>query len=491
MKTLAYLTPAGTEFWLKSSAGWEPSEVPQGGPVWMVTDLAEESLSDIQVPRLFGRDRSGYIQRQLASKYPESPYRMALPPPAGGTLMARLAPPRQTLLGLDAAGRIDELLDELAIPIAGLWTTSQLLSSIATHRSVPADSFVVLPHADRLRILFFKQRVPIISRLVRDATTPGAQVAEIVRTLRHLENTKVLDRDGKRHSVVVLGGGQGMQEALSKESLMMVAAPRPWRDLQPEGLKYQLFDLALRSPPGQLLPLKRRTGYVAIQVRRIAYALGVAALTFGGWQALNVWQDLDNSQSALARVQADTRKHSGELAGVDRDLKAYGVSADLVRRVIQMDQTEIISAPSMSAHLWSLARAIGSDPGLRLVELDWSVVTPGSPVCDSPATGDAAATTGAEAATGDPGMFSRVSFSVRIPSGRSSKARSQAIIDLTDRLRSTPGVKVLTDPMRGLAEASLSGSLSKEGANSALSWCLAVGRPTLKAPEPAASAPRS
>ncbi|MBU3740411.1 MAG: hypothetical protein FGM55_15845, partial [Rhodoferax sp.] len=142
MKTLAYLTPAGTEFWLKSGAGWEPSEVPQGGAVWMVTDLAEESLSDIQVPRLFGRDRSGYIQRQLVAKYPESPYRIALPPPAGGTLMTRLAPPRQTLLGLDAAGRIDELLDDLAMPIAGLWTTSQLLSSIATHRSVPADSFV-------------------------------------------------------------------------------------------------------------------------------------------------------------------------------------------------------------------------------------------------------------------------------------------------------------------------------------------------------------
>ena len=79
MKTVLHLTPGGSQYWLKGRDGWQPHDGPPSGPVWVVTDLAEEGFAEIQIPRIFGRDRQNYVSRQVASRFPDTPYRTTLP----------------------------------------------------------------------------------------------------------------------------------------------------------------------------------------------------------------------------------------------------------------------------------------------------------------------------------------------------------------------------------------------------------------------------
>jgi hypothetical protein len=93
VKTVRYLSPAGNETWCLDGGQWRPVDSVASGFVWLVTDLPEESFVEIKTPRLFGKDRSAFIDRQLAARYPESPYRRSLPV-EGGELFDRLAPTR-------------------------------------------------------------------------------------------------------------------------------------------------------------------------------------------------------------------------------------------------------------------------------------------------------------------------------------------------------------------------------------------------------------
>lgn len=80
MATVLHISAAGPVWWEKTAAGWGSASGPGQGPVWVVTDLAEEAFVEINVPRIFGADRVSYIQRQLASKFPETVFRLALAP---------------------------------------------------------------------------------------------------------------------------------------------------------------------------------------------------------------------------------------------------------------------------------------------------------------------------------------------------------------------------------------------------------------------------
>ena len=137
MKTVLHLTYSGPQLWNKGRAGWQACDGPADGPVWVVTDLAEESFAEIQIPRIFGRDRQGFIARQLASRFPDTLFRTTLPAVPSGSFMDRIASPRLTLLGVDAAERINSSLDALPTPIAGVWAMSMLLALLASRRGCP------------------------------------------------------------------------------------------------------------------------------------------------------------------------------------------------------------------------------------------------------------------------------------------------------------------------------------------------------------------
>lgn len=481
MKTVLHLTPSGSQVWLKGRDGWRSHDGPPSGPVWVVTDLAEEAFAEIQIPRIFGRDRQNFITRQVAARFPDTAYRTTLPVKPGGGLMDRIAPPRQTLLGLDAAPRINLALDALSTPLAGVWSTSMLLATIACRKPLPAELFVVLPGPDALRVVVIKNRLPVLSRLIAGVTEPADQVAEITRTLRHLENTRVLDRSVHRHGVLVLGDAQGMATALAAEHLDLLTPPPPWANQPPGDWRFALFDLALKSPIGQLAPLSRRTQYVAAQLRQAAY-LG-AALSLGGalWAAGDNLRYIVAGQASRSQMQASAQALAVQMGEADQKMVGFGVAAETVRSAVALDREEISSAPSLSLQMQQIGSVIGQHETVRLGSFAWTVLPPGRPACSASAAGTPEAPAGAEAVAQQ--RLVEISFDITLPEDLREKARAQTVTSVSTLLAKIDGASLIRDPAKGLDKAALSGGGTRFGTDKALSWCLTLpGAP--KPPSP-------
>lgn len=438
--------------------------------------MAEETLTEVQVPRLYGRDRAGFIARQLTSRFPETPYRTALPASSQTGLLNRLAPLRQTLLALDARERIDQVLDNLDAKVAGLWTTSGLLARLGASKTLPGNLFIVVPGMQSMRILFLKERVPIISRLVRESNTSQSVAAEIIRTLRHLENTKVIERDGEKLPVLVLGDSEGIAQGLLDERMRLIAAPTSLRKAATSDFKFALFDLAIQSPPGQLAPLSRRTAHVAAAVGRLAYTMAAATICLALWNLLASYERIQDARTLIARSQSALTELGRKLTLVEKSIVAYPVTSELVKNTIRLEREELLSAPPLPKQLASITAALAADPSLRLGRLDWSIQSPLAPSCPTdtaiaPATAAPPSATASETAAGASG--SRMSFDVLIPPALTGKARTSVIAAVSERLAKIPGVTLQLDPAKLQPASSLAGGSRQAGKDPALvAWCL-------------------
>ncbi len=448
------------------------------GSVWIVTDMAEETISDIQVPRLYGRDRSGFINRQLTSRFPETPYKIALPASSQTGLLNRLAPLRQTLLALDAKERIDQVLDNLDAKVAGLWSTSGLLARLGASKTLPGNLFVVVPGLQSMRILFLKERVPIISRLIREPSTSQLVTAEIIRTLRHLENTKVIERNSEKPTVLVLGNREGIAQGLLDEQMRLIEAPAALRKVATSDFKFALFDLAIQSPPGQLAPLSRRTAHIAAAVGRWAYTMAAAIICFAIWNLLASFERIQDARTSITRSQGTLTELGRKLTMVEKSIAAYPVTSELVKNTIRLDREELLSAPSISKQLASITVALAADPALRLGRLDWSIQSPLLASCPTDtaialATAVATSTPASDAVTRAPGT--RISFDIVLPPTLTGKARTSVIAAVSERLTSIPGVALQLDPAKLQPESSLAGGSRLAGTEpAAVAWCLDV-----------------
>lgn len=488
MKNVLYLATSGAQLWRKSRAGWQAYEDPPDGPVWVVTNLVEESFDEIQIPRIFGRDRQGFIARQLASHFPDTPFSAALPIYPGGSFMDRIAPPRQALLGLDAASRVNAALDALAAPLAGVWTTSMLLTQIGSKKALPPNLFVVLPAVDALRIVFIKKRVPVLSRLIPGVTQASDQAAEITRTLRHLENTRVLDRNMKRHAVLLLGNPQGLTHLLAKDHMELIDAPAPWTTTPPTDWRFALFDLALTLPAGQLASLSRRVGFVATRLRAPSYGIAALGLGLALWVSGENLREIMANQSSQNEIQGHTQYLARQASAVEQEMAGFGVPANLVHRAVALDQEEIASAPSLPAQMQQLGQIIGQQPALRLSQFEWRMVPSGEVPCTRGAPTPASVPTEPVAEAAVPKRQVEISFDITMPQEQPAKARAQTVASLSARLAKLEGVALILDPAKDLPQATLSGGSGSASpvTEKTMSWCLALPGQT---PSPEATLP--
>ncbi|MBA3058553.1 MAG: hypothetical protein KJ614_03860 [Gammaproteobacteria bacterium] len=479
MKFVLHLAPAGPQLWKRSRAGWQAHDGPADGPVWLVTDLAEESFAEIQIPRIFGRDRQAFIARQLASRFPDTLFRTTLPTAASGGLMDRIAPPRLTLLGVDAAQRVNSTLDALPAPIAGVWATSMLLALMGIKKGLPTELFVVFPAAQALRIVFIKNRVPVLSRLIPGITQAADQAAEIVRTLRHLENTRVLERSGRKPGVLLLGDSESLAPLLAIDQLPLVAPPAPWTSAAPLDWRFALFDLALTSPVGQLAPLSRRTSYIATRLRLPAYAVAGISLGLALWASAGNLREIMTSHNSRNQTDQRTQQLEQQLNEVAQKMAGFGVPPELVHQAAKLDREELASAPSLATQMQQIAQVLVQRPELRVSQFEWRILQPEQAVCTRGAPAPAAS---AEMPTTEPATPTRqveISFDISLPQSQPARARSQSVRNLSALLAKIPGVTLIQDPAKALAQATLSGGGSaRPQAEQALSWCLSLpGQP--------------
>lgn len=492
MKTVLYLSASGAQYWCKDGNTWQARDSAGPGPVYLLCNLPEEGFEDIAVPRIFGADRQSFIRRQLASRFPDTPYTAFVPTPVTGGLMAHLAPPHQIAFGLEAAQRVNTTLAALgAVPIAGVWATSLLLAQLASHKSLPSDLFVVFPDVAALRIVFIRQRVPILTRLIPSVTQAPDIAAEITRTVRYLENNRVLERATEPRNVLMLGNPPEIETWLKHENLKRLAPPPPWHKQMPDDWRFALFDKVTAAPAGQLAPLVWRSRFVADRMRAPVYAASALCLLLAIVVAADNLNQIAQDYSNTEAIAQRNRAHELQITTTQQKIAEFGVSAEEVRSAVMLAQTELAQAPSLSSHLQQLSATISPFDSFRLMDLDWQILNKGQTACSggaeaavTPPSADAPA----ESEQALPTRQVEISFQVVDRLERGDRAKMQALTGFSATLVRVPDLSLKVDPVKALALGSLSGggALVSRPGDKPLVWCLTLPWPDAK-PTPGAS----
>ncbi len=468
MKTILYLGPNGHQWWGRDRHGWHQLNGETENPIWVITDLAEESFAEVEVPRLFGRDRTAFIERQLANRFPDTPYRSVLPS-HGGSLYERLAPRRQTFIGVAATGRLHAELDAIEAPIAGVWPISFLLASFCRNRHLPPELLVVLPRPDALRIVFIKNRTPLLTRLAPTPDEPAAQLEEISRTQRYLENTRLMQRGDHACPVLLLGNPDSFA-GLPASALHLISPPPPWDAEAPTDWRFPLFQLALRSPPGQVAPLARRSDFVADQLRKGALAASAVGLVGGIAAASGNVSSIFDTLQQRTTVAATNQTLSARLAEVEQRIAGVGVAPEAVQRAIALDQEEIVSAPMLEPHLRFVADTLKKSPGLRLKHFEWHLLAASEKPCAKAAPADPAQ---GQPAPGGATRAVELTMEVRLPETYGPRDRALALRNLSNDLATNHDLRLVKDPAQELAQNVLQGGNLKEVEENH-TWCLSL-----------------
>ncbi len=472
MATVLHISATTISWWGNGSGTWTPLPGPDAGPVWTVTDLTEEAFVEVNVPRIFGADRSRYIERQLANSFPESRLRCALAPQKSGSFMSRMAPPLQTLTAVDPSDRVTAALDQLTAPLVGVWSTSMLLAQLGQQRSLPAILLIVLSQPSGMRIVFLKNRSPVLTRLVATATTATEQAAEVLRTLRHLENTRVVERGNHRFAALLLGTAPGLAAALAADRLDALDTPlaqslEPMQDRRP-----MLFDLACKSPAGQLAPLSYRSTYMARQVGKAAWVAGAVCLVAAIWAASGNVSSLIQDQGTRTKLQASLGQTNSKIADVDLALQTFGVSPETLRTALDLDTEEIVTAPDMETDLRNLAHIVSSINGARVKSLQWQILPSKDSVCSQGSL--SASTTAPVSPIGqEPAQTRKVELqlTVTLAPGVGPRLKLQQATNISRQLNQLTGVRIVDDAARRLREGDISAGNAPSEADQDLTWC--------------------
>jgi hypothetical protein len=376
---------------------------------------------------------------------------------------------------VDAAQRIQAALDTSAAPLAGLWSSAMLLSQLGRHPSLPQDLFIVLPDNGHLRIVFLKDRQPLLFRLAPAGDQPAAQVSEIVRTLRHLESTRAVD-GGQRHAVWLLGRAEGMGPALQAQGLDLlpvaswIKAPADWRTL--------LFDLALTSPPGQLAPPGLRAEFLARRLRRTAYALSAATVVLALWLVNAPLRDGLQAQRQQAQALTELAQGAKAQAAIEQDMHRFGVAPALLRRAIRLDEDEVNSVPQLPEAMARVSAVLGHGGPYHVSRLEWRLLPVREPACVKAAQAAGVALPAKDAAPAASGHRAELEVTLQAEPEGSGLSESGKLRDVSAALTQWPGATLWLDPTRQVASAALS-SAAPLG-STARTWCLSLSQATAR-----------
>ncbi len=485
MKTVLHISAKATQCWQRGKNGWQLHSGVGAGPVWAITDLAEEDFAPIQVPRLFGRDRSDYIQRQLASRFPATVFRAAIAGRGGAGFVERLLPAQQLLVGVDAAERIQSAVDSQGGALAGLWTQSMLLALLGRHSRLPPTLLLVMPATAGLRIVFLKDRIPLLTRLAPCADQADEQAAQLLRTLRHLENTRVVARSGQRYGVLFLGESAGLGAALAALGLDLLAAPAPWQGLAATDWQGVLFDLALQSPVGQLAPLRQRSAFVGQRLGRACWAATLLCLGLTGWAANRQAQAALQAQTERAQMLSQVQQVQAGLTQSEPALQQARVSPQALRQAMSAYQQELAGEPSLAQAMRRVAQVVSRTATLRAHGFEWRHLSKGDAACAGAAalSGAAAQRAGANAQA----MAVELRLELAPQGEATPQEQRQTLAEISHQLSQLPEVQLLLDPLR---ERRLQ-ALSNAGERESLRWCLTLARAAEAAPSSPAPTART
>lgn len=472
MKTVLFIDSSGMRYYRHAKGLWSSIEEPSPkDTLWVLVNLPDESLEVIPLPRLFGRDRTIFLERRLASSFPESTCR-ASHLLSGGLLSQG----KVMLTGLSNEKYIVDLIEPLDNTIVGLWGVAAMLTMMVK-KFVEPNLLVILPAANALRILVIRDRVPVLTRYVH---CDGESTAnEILLTRQYLENQRIFER-GKSPPVLFLGDPSTVEARLTNAGLKLLSATKEFLPKGEAGWLHPIFNQLVSTPSCQLAPLPLRAKYLVRNVRWAAYAGAIVSLGVGCYFGQAEIRALIELGERAQTLQAEMNNVTAENERLSALITSSGADPELVRRATQFEAQEITAAPSDKAFLPLAAAAIAAVPDARMQTLSFRLGAAGTTLCEnsSSAQSDFSQTNSAEPepeSTAENTLrHAEIQMTIVLPEDLSPQEKSEARKRISTALQSLTGITLLQDPYLASRDAILTGGAGAVTGQSEEHWCMSV-----------------
>lgn len=443
--------------------------------VKVVADLIEETHVAIEVPGLFGRDRSSYIAVQYQSVLPDVTLRSVWEKGSTQPLLPR--PFRLHAVGLSSpalTGHLDELV-KVNQPIEGVWTLSYLMAHWAARQvGLPSRGWLMLclglPYG--MRMVLLHDRVPVFSRLLLEGA-PVEQAQEVGLTLKYLADNRVIDRD-VRPAILPMDPAPELRQGLQGLGLNLLPSATP---RHAHGMLAEVLAVAGSQAPGQLASVEVRRHHLAHRTRQGLYLLtsavalaGLAGLILqgkallGGADQSRAWQE----QATQMVRSADAIRHN---------LAQRDINVPLLRLAIEVQQKTLKNGIDPTQQLWMLGQLMAPHPQAQLLHTEQALREEACAAAQDPAASTEVAAPIAPPEGGQ--LKTEWQFEIRPNADLQPSQRQALLASLAQSVAAWSDWQVKVDPVRLEGATALAGGQGAltERAATGWRWCLTPRAP--------------
>jgi hypothetical protein len=375
-------------------------------PVYLLADLIEEDFQRLQLPHVGGRAGAKLMQRRLLQQYRETPFR------------------HHEVQGRETAGRRDdvvllsaltnpvtvlpwvEALEQLRIPLAGLYSTTLLSEQLVRKLGLQDEHLLLVTQQSAgWRQSYFQSGQLKFSRLTPAIDRDGDAVnvgAETAKTQQFLTSVRLVPRGSVLQAVVIAPADQlGALDAQCAEGPETAFRFLPL-DQVAERLGLQIeagkaHEGATRLADSVLLALLAKTRpsshytlgpwrrfYQLWRARRNLYVAGATvAVVCACAVGINLWQSA-SARADTARLAAEARQFDRRYNDVMAAMPPRVTTTANMRAAINVERMLALQGPSPWQLVTMVSNALEQSPQVRLVQLGWKVDLPGQPPAAAP-----------------------------------------------------------------------------------------------------------
>jgi len=457
---------------------------PDTGPISILADLIEEEFREEHLPHTYGRDRTRLLNRHAGKLFRSTPFRHS-------RIVGRLKDGRRdsrvlfsALTNRDNVEPLLDLLNELCIPLAGIYSLPLITHHLVKHLPGNNDNVLVITEQpdEGLRETFVCNGQVLFSRLAPINDPSSADYCQVIRneankTQRYLNTLKLLPF-GAELEVYALSDSvhlDAMQDTCISEgginyhsvNVAQVAQLAGFRSHPDTRFSDALFAYLLnnRRAPNHYAKsrhLKRlNTWYMQMGLRAAMWLVVVAGATYSG---INVIDGLAMSSDArkVAGVAAQVNMNYQQAAG---QLPVKAEDARAMREAIQLADTLEAHQTNLDSLFTLVGTAFKRQTNLQLNRFDW-FASPDKDAEVAPQQHETQPT--GQVQVSDRYVISHIKGQLRRFSGSYLEAHNQ-INKLVDWITAQPGIHAVTvtrRPLNTQANSSIQGEIKNSGSDS-------------------------
>ena len=363
---------------------------PDTRPVSLLVDLIEEEFHEEFLPHAYGRDRARLQERHANKLFRATPFRYS-------RITGRLKEGRRdsrvlfsALTNRDTVEPLLDLLNELCIPLAGIYSLPLITHHLVKYLPVNGGNILVITEQpDKgLRETYIRDNKMLFSRLAPISDSSSEDYCKIVldeahKTQRYLNTLKLIPYGAELEVLALTDSARvdAMQTACVDEpgisyqplSLSQVAQQAGFRDHPDTQISDALFTYLLhtRRVPNHYATarhLKRlNTWHMQTGLRAAMWLVAVTAATYSG---IDVVDGLAMSREAR-NVAGVTEQVNRNYQQATRQLPVTAEDARAMREAIALADTLEAHHPDLESLFSLLGTAFERQSNLQLKRFDW------------------------------------------------------------------------------------------------------------------------